>query len=173
MTVPLARGTGSDRLLSTRRALLSLVGGLLAGAVVAVVASPRLLPLTAWTVTVAVLLSWVWSKSWTQDSAGTKHLAEQEQTSRSTDVWLVASAVASLAIVVVALVQSSSQRSPTAVASVILSVVSVALAWALINTVFAFKYARLYYLDEPDDGGIDFGPPGGAQLVRVPPVAFP
>jgi len=35
-------------------------------------------------------------------------------------------------------------------------VVSVTLSWALVNTVFAFKYARLYYVDEPDAGGIDF-----------------
>ena len=41
-------------------------------------------------------------------------------------------------------------------ASVLLSVLSVALSWALVNTVYAFKYARLYYFDEPDDGGIDF-----------------
>ena len=33
---------------------------------------------------------------------------------------------------------------------------SVVLSWALVNTVYAFKYARLYYLDEPDAGGIDF-----------------
>jgi uncharacterized membrane protein len=25
-----------------------------------------------------------------------------------------------------------------------------------VNTVYAFKYARLYYVDEPDRGGIDF-----------------
>jgi uncharacterized membrane protein len=37
---------------------------------------------------------------------------------------------------------------------VILSVVAVILSWALVNTVFALKYARLYYVDE--DGGIDF-----------------
>ena len=30
------------------------------------------------------------------------------------------------------------------------------LAWAMVNTVFALKYARMYYLDEPDRAGIDF-----------------
>jgi uncharacterized membrane protein len=35
-----------------------------------------------------------------------------------------------------------------------LSVVAVVLSWCLVNTVFALKYARLYYVDE--DGGIDF-----------------
>jgi uncharacterized membrane protein len=124
--------------------------------IVGLLATPRLLPLVAWTVTVAVVLTWVWWISWPQDAEGTERLAEHENTTRSTDVWLLAAALASLAIVVVALVQSSSQRNATAVASVILSVLSVALSWALVNTVYAFKYARLYYFGEPDVGGIDF-----------------
>jgi uncharacterized membrane protein len=148
--------SGTGRLLSPRRTLISLSTGLAAGIVVAVLASPRLMPLVSWTVTVVIVLTWVWRISWPQDSEGTKELAEQEGTTRSTDVWLLAAAVASLAVVVVALVQSSSQQSATAVASVILSVLSVALSWALVNTVYAFKYARLYYVDEPDQGGIDF-----------------
>ncbi len=155
-------GPNAGRVLSARRALISLTAGLATGTLVGFVASPRLLPLVSWTVTVAVLLIWVWWMSWPQDSEGTERLAEQESATRSTDVWLLAAAVASLAVVVVALVQSSGQRDPIAVASVLLSVVSVALSWALVNTVYAFKYARLYYLDEPDTGGIDFkqdGPP--------------
>lgn len=119
-------------------------------------ATPRLLPLVSWTITVAVLLFWVWRRSWPQDWEGTKFLAEQESKTRSADVWLLVAAVASLGVVVVALMQSGSQRDATDVASVILSVVSVALSWALVNAVYAFKYARLYYLDEPDTGGIDF-----------------
>lgn len=146
----------SRRLLSARRALISLSAGLAAGAIVAFLATPRLLPLVSWTVTVAVLLTWVWRMSWPQDPEGTERLAEQESATRSTDVWLLAAAVASLAVVVLALVQSSGQRNATAVASVILSVLSVTLSWALVNTVYAFKYARLYYFDEPDAGGIDF-----------------
>ena len=144
------------RLLSARRALISLAVGLVAGVVVGVLTTFELLPLVSWTVTVAVLLVWVWRKSWSQDRDGTERLAEEESRTRSTDVWLLAAAVASLGVVVVALVQSGSQRGPTAVASVLLSVASVALSWALVNTVYAFKYARLYYLDEPDAGGIDF-----------------
>jgi uncharacterized membrane protein len=135
---------------------MSLTAGLAAGVLIALLVTPRLLPLVGWTVAVAVLLIWVWRVSWPQDPAGTKRLAEQENATRSTDAWLLAAAVASLAVVVVALVQSSSQRNATAVASVILGVLSVTLSWALVNTVYAFKYARLYYLDEPDDAGIDF-----------------
>src|SRR5687767_4560921 len=97
----------ASRLLSPRRALISLAAGLAAGVLVALLATPRLLPLVGWTVTVAVLLTWVWRASWPQDPAGTKRLAEQESTTRSTDAWLLAAAVASLAVVVLALVQSS------------------------------------------------------------------
>ena len=147
---------GSGRLLSARRALVSLAAGLVTGVVVGLLTSLRLLPLVTWTVTVVVLLGWVWSKSWPQDPGGTKRLAEEERRTRSTDVWLLAAAVVSLAVVVLALVQSSSQRGAVAVASVILSVISVAASWTLVNTVYAFKYARLYYLDEPDSRGIDF-----------------
>ena len=156
MTIPRRDAGGSGRLLSARRALISLSAGLVTGGIVGLVATPRLLPLVSWTVTVGVLLAWVWRKSWPQDPRGTKRLAEHEGTSRSTDVWLLAAAVASLAVVVAALVQSSGQRNATAVASVLLSVLSVALSWALVNTVYAFKYARLYYVDEPDQKGIDF-----------------
>ena len=133
----------SGRLLSARRALISLSLGLVTGLVVGILATFRLPPLVSWTVTVAVLLTWVWI-SWPQDPEGTKRLAEHESTTRSTDVWLLAAAVASLAVVVLALVQSSSQRNATAVASVLLSVLSVTLSWALMNTVYAFKYARRY-----------------------------
>ncbi|MBT0768670.1 DUF1345 domain-containing protein [Kineosporia sp. J2-2] len=132
--------------------MISLAAGLAAAAAVAVLAAPELAALTAWTVAFAVLLTWVWRICWNRDAAATEELAEEENRSRSTDVWVLLAAVASLAAVVVALVQSSSQQD----AAVLLSVLAVILSWALVNTVFAFKYARLYYLDEPDAKGIDF-----------------
>lgn len=155
--VALGRRTdeSSGRMLSARRALLSLAAGLAAGVFVGLLASWQLMPLVSWTVTVAVVLTWVWRISWPQDHRGTERLAEEESRTRSTDAWLLAAAVASLVIVAVALVQASG-RSATAVASVLLSVLSVTLSWALVNSVYAFKYARLYYFDEPDRGGIDF-----------------
>jgi uncharacterized membrane protein len=66
---------------------------------------------------------------------------------------LIASGV-SLAVVAEALIRSSGGQDTIAVAAVICSVVAVILSWALVNTVFAFKYARIYYHDT--DGGIEF-----------------
>lgn len=100
---------------------------------------------------------WVWWIGWPQGAEATQRLAEEEQRSRSTDTWVLLACVASLAAVVVALVQASSRRDGTAVTAVLLAVLAVVVSWALVNTVFALKYARLYYLGEPDHRGIAFG----------------
>jgi uncharacterized membrane protein len=81
-------------------------------------------------------------------------LAEAEGRTRVTDGAVLGAAVTSLAAVVVALVRSS-VHDAEGVAAVVLGVVVVVLSWALVNTVFALKYARLYYTN--GDGGIDFG----------------
>jgi uncharacterized membrane protein len=142
------------RVLSARRALTAVGVGLLAGALAAAAGAAELVPLVAWTVATIVGLTWVWLIVWPQDHVGTKRLAEQESQSRTTDTAILVAAVASLGAVVLALVRSTSASGPGATASVVLGVLAVVLSWALVNTVFALKYARLYYLDE--DGGIDF-----------------
>jgi uncharacterized membrane protein len=145
----------SGRILSARRALTCVAGGAVAGSLVGILTSPELAPLTAWTMAAGTAVCWVWRVSWGLPSGGTKQLAEEENRSRSTDAWVVAAAIASLGVVAIALVRSSG-RDPVGVATVLLSVVSVVISWALVNTVFALKYARLYYVDEPDRGGFDF-----------------
>ena len=146
----------SGRILSARRGLACVAIGVVAGSLVGVFWSPVLSPLTGWSVAAGSALAKVWSISWPRNAEDTERLAEEERRSRSTDTWVVLACVASLVAVAVALVQSSSANDAAAVTAVLLSVVSVVLAWALINTVFALKYARMYYLDEPDRAGIDF-----------------
>jgi uncharacterized membrane protein len=146
---------GSGRILSTRRALLCLSVGAAAGLVTAMVWDLDLGPIVGWCVAASSALAWVWLIGWHQDAQGTERLAEEENRSRSTDLWVVLAAVASLAVVAVAL-QRSGGKDPVAVATVLLSVLSVTLAWAMVNTVFTLKYARLYYLDEPAGQGFDF-----------------
>jgi uncharacterized membrane protein len=150
-------GRGRGRILSARRALVSVAVGLAVGAVVGVLGAPELVPLVTWTVAATVVLVWVWRIVWPQDHRGTKLLAEEEGRSRSTDAAVLIGAVVSLGAVALALTRSSSNRDAVAVALVILSVLAVVLAWGVVNSVFALKYARLYYKDEAGaDGGIDF-----------------
>src|SRR5579875_676725 len=131
--------SGRTRILSPTRALTSLAAGLAGGLVVALLGPPELLPLVSWTIAASVALIWVWRTCWPQDFLGTKRLAEEEGQSHSTDTAVLTAAVASLCAVIEALVRSSSNQDPPAITLVILSVVAVALSWALVNTVFALK----------------------------------
>ncbi|RKN47913.1 DUF1345 domain-containing protein [Micromonospora endolithica] len=155
-------------MLSVRRALWSLAVGVVAGMVTALLGAPELTPLVIWTIAAGTILVWVWRACWSAGPERTEQLAEAEQHSRSTDSAILIASVISLAAVAEALVRASNQQDTVAVMLVILSVVAVVLAWALVNTVFAFKYARLYYRD--DDGGIDFkrdDPPAYADFAYV------
>lgn len=145
----------SGRILSARRALLCLGVGVVAGALTAALGTFALALTVGWCAAASSALIWVWLIGWHQDPDGTERLAEEESRSRSTDVWVVLAAVASLVVVGIAL-QNSGGKDAAEVATVLLSVVSVALAWAVVNTVFALKYARLFYVDEPDHRGFDF-----------------
>ncbi|MEV4492974.1 DUF1345 domain-containing protein [Micromonospora coxensis] len=141
------------RILSVRRLSISLVAGAVVALAVAVFGFPELSPLVGWNVAVSVVLVWVWQISWRQGPEGTERLAEEESRSRSTDGAVLIAALASLGTVASALVQSSDRQDALAVTLVIVSVLTAILSWGLMNTVFAFKYARMFYLE---DGGIDF-----------------
>jgi uncharacterized membrane protein len=147
---------GPGRILSPRRALISLAVGAASGTVAALCGEPILMPLVGWTVASATALVWVWRISWRQGPRGTKLLAEAESRFHSTDSWVMFAAIGSLAAVVMAEIRSNTRQDSIAVALTLLSVLAVILSWALVNTVFALKYARLYYVDEPDSGGIEF-----------------
>jgi uncharacterized membrane protein len=142
-----------QRIISGRRLLVSLAGGLVGGGVVAALGLPQLAVLVGWGVGASVVLVWVWRISWPEDDRGTKRLAEEEGRTHITDTAVLTAAVASLVAVLQALI-SSGRHDAVAVASVTLSVVDTILSWALVNTVFALKYARLYFAG--GDGGIAF-----------------
>ncbi|MEH0825056.1 MULTISPECIES: DUF1345 domain-containing protein [unclassified Micromonospora] len=161
-------GRAPGRLLSVRRALWSLAAGVVAGTATALVGAPELTPLVVWTIAAGTILVWVWRACWSASPKRTEQLAEAEQHSRSTDSAILIASVASLAAVAEALVRASNQHDAVAVTLVILSVIAVVLAWALVNTVFALKYARLCYRD--DGGGIDFkreDPPAYADFAYI------
>ncbi|MDH6465742.1 putative membrane protein [Micromonospora sp. A200] len=141
------------RILSVRRLSISLAAGAVVAVAVTVLGFPELFPLVGWNVAASVVLVWVWRISWRQGPEGTERLAEEESRSRSTDGAVLIAAVASLGTVAWALVHSSGSQDALAVTLVIVSVLTAILSWGLMNTVFAFKYARMFYLE---DGGIDF-----------------
>ncbi|WP_242900769.1 DUF1345 domain-containing protein [Actinomadura terrae] len=148
-------GTGPPRrFLSVRRLVLSLGAGVVGGATAAVLGAAEVSLLVGWVLATGTLLTWVWWLSWPQGPDDTKLLAEAEGDARSTDAAVLLASVASLAIEAHAQIRFAGRQDALSVTAVILVVLAVVLSWALVNTVFAFRYARLYYEDA--DGGIDF-----------------
>ncbi|WZH37883.1 MAG: DUF1345 domain-containing protein [Microbacterium enclense] len=121
----------------------------LATALVAVLLGiPELAPLLGWVAASGVFLAWAWSRAWPADSERTRSLARHEDRSRKlVDALIIAATFLSIALVVFALIRSQ-QQDAIGSASAILAVIGVVAAWALVNTVYAFKYARMYYLDD-------------------------
>lgn len=103
-----------------------------------------------------LLSAWVF---FTTDAENTRRLATREDDSRTVSslIVLVAS-FASLAGVIYALTQVSglqkSGDNTQATVLTVLGLLSVALSWLLIQAVYTFRYARLYF--EAPEGGIDF-----------------
>lgn len=146
----------ATRILSARRALTCAVVGVVAGTIAAVAVEPSLAPLVGWCTAGLIGLVWVWRICWPQDPAGTERLAREESSSRITDDAIVVACLASIAAMVIALIQSNNQTGDAvSVALVILGVLGSIVAWALVNTVYALKYARLYFLDQ-HESGFDF-----------------
>ena len=73
---------------------------------------------------------------------------------------------------VVALTQSSSSDpDPVSVALIVLGVLGTIVAWGLVNTVYALKYARLYFLDQ-QERGLDFNQSASPRYSDFAFLAF-
>lgn len=139
-----------------RRVVVSLVPGVLAGVVVALTA--REVPtavLAGWDVAALVFLVWTWRAVWRLDQPDSARHAEQEDpTTGLADSVLLIASIVSLGAVGVVLVTGKGGTGGPMVATLALAVASVVVSWAVVHTVYALKYARLYYAGH--DGGIDF-----------------
>jgi uncharacterized membrane protein len=90
-----------------------------------------------------------------KDAAATAEHARSEDFSRGTaDLIVLGASVASLVAVAVTLVLAGQAHDGRKAALVTLTVLTVALAWGLVHTVFTLRYGDLYY-GHPV-GGIDF-----------------
>jgi uncharacterized membrane protein len=142
--------------LTARRVIVGTVGGLgAAGLAIAGGASWSVAALCATDVAAVVFVGWVWISVAGADAAATARLARAEDPSRAVaEAVLIAAGGASLIAVAFTLSQASRAHAPGRGLLTALALTSVALAWSSVHTVYALRYARLYYT--PPDGGIDF-----------------
>ncbi len=121
--------------------------------------APPLRALVGWNVFALVLLSLAWAGIWTADARETARRAAGEDPGRRA-VWAVATLAStfSLFAAVVVLRQAHRIAAPgRAMIWVVLCLFAVALSWLLTHTLWALRYAHLYYRDDEEGvGGLSF-----------------
>jgi uncharacterized membrane protein len=142
--------------LAATRVVVGGLGGLVVAAIaLAEGASWSVAALGATDVAALVFVGWVWISVAGADAGATARLARAEDASRAAaEAVLLGAGAASLLAVGFTLAQASRTNAPARGLLTALALVSVALAWSAVHTVYALRYARLYY--SPPDGGIDF-----------------
>jgi uncharacterized membrane protein len=143
-------------LVSARRRLwVCAAVGLACGGVVATFSPWQFAALTGWNVAGLVLLWWVLQAILPADAARTKALAEPEDNSRrGTGIVVLVAAVVSLAGMAFGLAKARTVDQPWDAILTVSAVVAVVLSWLVVHTMYALRYAHLYY--RAATGGIDF-----------------
>jgi uncharacterized membrane protein len=142
--------------LAAKRLMFGVLGGLVAAAIAVVEgASWSVAALFASDLAAAVFVIWVWLSVAGASATKTGDMARAEDSSRAAaEAVLLSAGAASLVAVLFTLGQAGRAHAPDRGLLTVLALGSVALAWISVHTVFALRYARLYY--SPPDGGIDF-----------------
>jgi uncharacterized membrane protein len=129
--------------------------GLVAGFVVAFFAPWQLALMTGWDAAAAAYVASVWTIVYHCSPDETSALATTEDNSRVVaSVLLLTAAVVSLVGTGLDLVKANQATGAGRVVLTISGVLTVALSWGVVHTVFALRYAHEYYT--PPIGGIDF-----------------
>jgi len=110
--------------------------------------------LAGWSAVGLVFAGWTVSSLWTLDATDTQDVATREDSSRAvSDLLLLLAETASLAAIGLGLSKASSSKGAAQGLITALAVFTVVVSWAVVHTVFALRYAGLYYRD---GGGVDF-----------------
>jgi len=110
--------------------------------------------LGGWSVVGLVFAGWAIGSLWTLDASDTERVATREDSSRAVaDVLLLLAETASLAAIGVGLAKASSSKGAAQGLITALAVFAIVVSWAVVHTVFALRYAGLYYRA---GGGVDF-----------------
>jgi uncharacterized membrane protein len=154
-----------------RRARLGLSAaiGAAAAALIVVFGNWRSAPAVGWDATAIVFSASVWLAIWPLSAKITAERATGEDPSRAaSDVLTLGACVASLAAVGMLLVSAHAAHGTQQGLLAGLGLLSVAVSWATVHTIFTLRYAQLYYAGP--EGGIDFNqqePPSYRDFAYV------
>jgi uncharacterized membrane protein len=140
---------------AVERLLVVTVAGVVVGGVCAFLGPWQLATLIGWDVASATFVAWVWTSVGRFTPEETRALATREDNSRvATSLLLLGASVASLVGTGFDLVKADQAHNGGRVVLTVIAVLTVAMSWAVVQTVFALRYAHEYYT--PPVGGIDF-----------------
>jgi uncharacterized membrane protein len=140
---------------AAERLLVVTAAGLVVGSVAAFSIPWQLAALAGWDVAAAAFVGWVWVSIGGSTPDETRAHATSEDNSRVTaSLLLLGASVASLVGTGFDLLKANQAHTGGRVALTTAAVLTVALSWAVVQTVFALRYAHEYYTDPV--GGIDF-----------------
>jgi uncharacterized membrane protein len=150
------RDPGRERLRVTAgtRAAVSIGTGAVVAVAATVLTPWQVALLLGWDAAMAVYVSWVWLGVGHLDPETTRRVAVREDSSRAAaDIVLILANVMNLVGVTLALLEASGRSRLEAGLINGAVVLSIGLSWTAVHTVFALRYARLYY---ERDGGVEF-----------------
>jgi len=136
------------------RLAVAVACGVVGFAVIMVFGAWQVALLGGWSVVGLVFAGWAIGSLWTLDASDTERVATREDSSRAVaDVLLLLAETASLAAIGVGLAKASSSKGAAQGLITALAVFAIVVSWAVVHTVFALRYAGLYYRA---GGGVDF-----------------
>jgi uncharacterized membrane protein len=152
----------SRHLKGSTRVVVALASGVVAAFVVAWFVPWQLAVLVGWDVAALTVVGGVWLVVGRFDELETATFATREDPSRTvSELLLLLAATASLAGVGLAFAKAQEGDPLYKPLLTAFGVLTIALSWALVHTLFALRYAHLYYTDVPE--GIDFKSNGVEQ----------
>ncbi|MGA0566246.1 DUF1345 domain-containing protein [Rathayibacter sp. KR2-224] len=163
--------TPDGRNRSRLRLIAMLVIGVLVGVAIGITGSWWYAAVGGWAAACAVYIAWVWFVVGRFDGASTRLHATREDPGRTTiEVLIVFITVASLGAVAILLLHTSHAHGAAQGVGAATALLSVALSWTLLHTLYTLRYARIYY-QEPV-GGIDFNDDEDPRYVDFAYLAF-
>lgn len=156
---------------ASRRLATVIAIGLIAGMAAGYFISWAITPLVVWDVAAITYMVAVWRRVMKFDAPLVRKHALREDPSRgNADFVLILASIASLIAVALLLIGSKDLTGLAEVGALGLAVVSVVTSWFIVHTIFALKYAELYY--SKPEGGIDLGDDKSATYIDFAYVAF-
>ncbi|WP_308220608.1 DUF1345 domain-containing protein [Humibacter sp. RRB41] len=156
---------------SRERLLAMLIVGVIVGAAIALSGSWWYAPVGGWAAACASYILWVWLVISRFDGVTTKLHATREDPGRTvSELLILLLSVASLGAVAVLLIHTSKTHGVAQGVGATMALLSVALSWTLLHTLYTLRYARIYYTEPV--GGIDFNDDEDPRYIDFAYLAF-